>query len=148
MGAFYLPAAYMDGRDNHLIRCQSVHHHADRGNIRHRIHSAHLMEMNLRDGYPVHMALRFCDQTKHRQDILPDPFRHGKRLHDMLNLVHTAVVMMCVTVLMHLLGFFFSVDAHGGVCPRNAAFFCRLPAHLHTGNPQPVQLSEHLLPLR
>ena len=54
--------AYMDGRDNHLIRLQPVHEHRYRCYVSDGIHRADFMEMYLRDRHAMHMALSFRDK--------------------------------------------------------------------------------------
>ncbi len=170
MGAFHLPASHMYRRHNHLIRRQSVHQHTDRRDIRHRVHCSHLVEMNLGDRHAVHMAFRLRNHSKHCHNVPADPLRHRQTVHNVLYLMHAAVVMVPVAVGMfrivrmpvlmfctmrmpvfmavHLLRLLFPMNPHGNVGAPDAALLCLLTHHLHPGNTQGVQSLQHLLPIR
>ena len=123
------------------------------------------MKMYLCDRHAVYMTFRLRNQTKNRQNIFLHPLRYGQFLHNMLNLMHTTVMMcmrmitcmllfvlmrmvMFMRVLMHRFGFFFPVNAHRNMRAADTALAYRFCLHFHTRDSQVIQLRHHLLPLR
>ena len=95
MGAPDLAAAHMDRGNHDLLRRQAVQQQAHCGDVRHRVQSPHLMEVDLRHRHAVGVALRLGDQAVDRQDVRPDRLRQVQMVPDqMFDLMERAVVVL------------------------------------------------------
>ena len=59
--AAHVPAAHVNGGDDDLVRGELFHQQADGDDVRHGVHRADLVKVNLADGTAVGGALRLCD---------------------------------------------------------------------------------------
>lgn len=100
MSASHLAAAHMNRRRHHLIRRQFMNQHADTRYIRYRIHSSHLVKMDLIHRHSMSMALRFRNQTINGQNILAHLIRQIQMPDHMFNLMQPGVMVMTVGVVM------------------------------------------------
>ena len=93
----------MNRRRDHLVGSNPVHQQTDCRHIGNRIHRTHLMKMNFRHRNTVGAALGFGDQSIYRKNVLLHLVRHRQAVNNMLDIVHTAVVMwMCSMVIMSM----------------------------------------------
>ncbi len=98
MGAAHLAAPHVNRRCDHLSGSDLLHQQADRRHISHRIHRSHLVEMYLRHRNAVCVTLRLGDQPIDRKNIRLYLVRYRKVMNNMLNLMHTAMVVMLMRV--------------------------------------------------
>ncbi len=129
MGAAHLAAPHVNRRCDHLSGSDLLHQQADRRHISHRIHRSHLVEMYLRHRNAVCVTLRLGDQPIDRKNIRLYLVRYRKVMNNMLNLMHTAMVVMLmrvnmVVMLMFMPAFMVMVFVSG-----NMAMFLRMFVH-------------------
>ena len=130
----------MDGGGNNAIRRDKMHQPADSHHIRHGVHSADLVKMNLLHAASVDMALGLRNQLKNGQCILPDRLGQGKMSENMLYLMQAGVrmgmfmqvmgmlmliVLVLMVILVKLFVFLTAIHGDGDMGAGDAAAFCR-----------------------
>lgn len=100
VGAADGAAAHMHRGGDHLVRRQLLHQQAHRRHVRHGVHGAHFMEMNVRHRHAVDVTLRLGNAVVHRPDVRPHLFRHRQVADQMADLLHAAVVMVVLVVML------------------------------------------------
>ena len=89
----------VDRGDNDLVRGKRRHREAYRRHVRHRVHRADLMKVDLVDLHAVHMALRLRDQAEHREHVVPHLSGQIEVFpDDMLDVGETAVMVSMTVV--------------------------------------------------
>ena len=99
VGTFHLTASHMNRRCDHPFRCQPVHQHTHRSDIRNGVHGSDFMKMYLLHRLSVDMALCLCDQTIDGKDVFLHLLTDPHLLHDLPDLRHPVSVMMPVAVM-------------------------------------------------
>ena len=136
----------MDRGGDHLIRRQLLHQQAHRRHVRHGVHGAHLMEMDVRHRHAVDVTLRLGNGVIHRPDVRPHLFRHRQVADQMADLLHAAVVMVVLMVMVVVMvTLCMAVHRHGDVGAGDAALFRLFPVIGHAGDPQAVEPLHKLL---
>ena len=100
MGALHLTASHMNRGSHDLVGRKLLHKQTYSSDICHRVHCADFVEMYLSYRDTVGVAFRLCNKSVHCKNVLPYFFGHVQMGHDMLDIVHTAVV---VSVMMFML---------------------------------------------
>ena len=104
MGTTHMTAAHMDGGDNDLVGSKPVHQQADCCDVCNCVHSAHLMEVNLRHRNAVGLTLRLRNCGVDSHNVVLDLFRDRKMApYNMFNVMQAAMVEVSMTMLMHVL---------------------------------------------
>ena len=171
-----MTAAHMDGGDDNPFWRQPIHQQANGNDVCHGVHRSNLMEVDLRHGDIVGAALRLCDKSVdglrvvlHRLGqmqagyYVPDPVQAAVLVRRvfmfMCMLMFVCMLMfMCMLMLMCMLmvvvmgmcviGFFHTIYRNRHMCAGDAALYGRLPAILHTGNAESVQLVHKAIRVR
>lgn len=148
VGAADGAAAHMHRGGDHLVRRQLLHQQAHRRHVRHGVHGAHFMEMNVRHRHAVDVTLRLGNAVVHRPDVRPHLFRHRQVADQMADLLHAAVVMvvlvvmlMVMVMLVVVLALCVAVHRHDDVSAGDAALFRLFPVIVTPGIPRPLTAS-------
>ena len=145
MGAPDISESDIDRGCDDFFRGEFIHHEADCRDIRHRIHSANFMEMNLFYRSAVGMAFRLSDQAINLHNVLTDFVRNieaGNNAADIrqvsvdmpaaVMVVMTPMVMtVAVGVVMIVMMVDFMVMADTGSHHICALLFFSPDCHLH-----------------
>ena len=135
-----------------LVRVNLFHKHTNCGNIRNCIHCSHLVKMYLGNGLAVCVAFSLGNKVIYRKDIFPHFIADFKMRYYMLNLVHTAmVVMMFMTLFMRWLvmmrvmvmvmfTLFFTANRHRHMRSRYTAFHRFFSGELNVGDTEFIKL--------
>ena len=123
--------------------------------------------MNIRYGNTMGMAFRFCDQGIDRQNIRSYLFGYWKFFNNMLNLMHTAMMMvstvgmlvfmsmlmfvlvrMTMSMGVYVLRFFLTVNPYRDVRTLDPAFGRYLTGNRDTGDSKTIQLGKEFFFVR
>ena len=101
MSTFYFSAAHMNRRNNNLVSTYLVHKKTDSSNVSYRVKASNLMKMDLIYRNAMDIAFSLCNKSVYGKNIFFNFFRYIKMIfNDMLNICHTAVVMMMPVMMM------------------------------------------------
>lgn len=82
MGAVDMTGAHVHRRCADLIHLQLIHQYADANHIRHCIHCANFMEMNLLHRHSVGLAFRLGNGLIDTQRVIPHRLGQGQVGHN------------------------------------------------------------------
>ena len=94
VGAPHLAAAHMHRRGQNLIRGQHMQQQAGTHHVRHSVHGAHLVEVDLLHRAVVGVTFGLGQKAEHRQRVLAHRLGQGQRADLRLNLGHAGVVVV------------------------------------------------------
>lgn len=139
----------MDGRAEHLLRCEHLEQQADAGHIGKRIERADLVEVDLVNGHAVYAAFRVRNGAVDGKDILAHGLGERKVRNAVLDLVQAGVRMLVLVVMrmpvrVRMCGaFFLAVHQHAHMRPGDAAFDRRFGRKRDAGKTERVHFSRN-----
>ena len=92
----------MDRGNDHFVRLDFVHEKADGGDVGHRVHRAHFVEVDLVHGSAVYVALGLSNLLINRHHVQRHHCRKAQTIHDLLDVTEPAVVVMMLMFMLML----------------------------------------------
>ena len=160
VGTLHLTASHMNGRDDHTVGAERFHQQTNADNIRHCIHCADFMEMDLPDRSAVGAALRLSNTRIHGQCVRLHAVRNiqpREDLHDIpkgcvvmvVMMVVVVMLMLMVVMMVHIMALLLvTVNGDSDVCAGDAAADCGLTPDAHPFQTECIHLPDELLRIR